>query len=96
MSEELGITARYPETTLDFNGQFKSHLSKCLYKNVLNRKKRILCVVYKNCNIVSVMAFVCKNATFCKYKILPIYKLAKDLISFFKFSCLSIQSRIRG
>ena len=34
MSEELGITANFPETALDINGQSKSHPSKSFYKDV--------------------------------------------------------------
>jgi hypothetical protein len=38
MSEELGITASFPETTLDINGLSKSHPSKSLYKDVSSKK----------------------------------------------------------
>ena len=71
MSEELGIILSFPESTLDFNGQSKLYFSNSLYKNVFIKKMRILCAVYKNCNVISAVAFVCKNVALCKYKILP-------------------------
>ena len=76
---------------------YLNHILQNLYIKMYQAKKmRILCAVYKNCNIISAVAFVCKNAIFCKYRILPTQKLAKNLNSFLKFYCLYIQSRIRG
>ena len=72
MSDKLGITAIFPEHLSNSNGQSKSHPSKFLYKDVLNKKMKISLTVYKNCNITSAVPLVCKNATFCKYKILSV------------------------
>ena len=38
MTEELGITARFPKTTSNFNSQSKSHPSKSFYKDISNKK----------------------------------------------------------
>ena len=57
MTKELGITASFPETSLNPISEKEPHPSKVSYNNIPNTSDKDFFVVYRNFSIINAVLF---------------------------------------